>query len=160
MTDKTIAFIGGGNMATSLIGGMLARGWDAGRITAADPSDDARRNLASELGVRTSDDNAAAAAGADIVVLAVKPQVIGEVARGLADAVGRAGALVISIAAGVPVSALSGWLGEDTPIVRVMPNTPALIGEGASALYASDRVTDGQRELAQSIMDAASDLGG
>lgn len=157
MSDKTIAFIGGGNMATSLIGGMLAKGWSAGRIVAADPSPDARRNLESEYGIRTSGDNAEAADNADVVVLAVKPQVIGEVARGLADAVTRRGALVISIAAGVPVGALSGWLGGGAAIVRVMPNTPALIGEGASALYAGAGVSDEQRELARSIMDAASE---
>lgn len=156
MSDRTIAFIGGGNMATSLIGGLLARDWPAGSITAADPSADARRHLSSTYGIRAVEDNSEAAAGADVVVLAVKPQVIGDVARGLADAAGP-GALVISIAAGVPVSALSSWLGDETPIVRVMPNTPALIGEGASALYAGDRVTGEQRELAQSIMDAAAE---
>lgn len=157
MSDETIAFIGGGNMATSLIGGLLARSWPAERIVAADPSSDARRHLASEFGVRTSEDNAEAATDADVVVLAVKPQVIGDVARGLADAVAHNNALVVSIAAGVPVSALSGWLGGDAAIVRVMPNTPALIGEGASALFAGDRVTGPQRDLAQSIMDAAAE---
>lgn len=157
MTDKTIAFIGGGNMATSLIGGMLARGWPADHIVAADPSGDARRQLESDFGIRACEENTEAAAGADVVVLAVKPQVIGDVTMGLADAVAQSGALVISIAAGVPVSAIAGRLGHDTAIVRVMPNTPALIGEGASALFASSRVTEEQRGLAQSIMDAATE---
>lgn len=157
MPKPTIAFIGGGNMATSLIGGLLAKDWPADRIVAADPSGDARQQLADDFGIRTCADNAEAAAGADVVVLAVKPQVIADVARGLAEAVTQNAALTISIAAGVPAGALAAWLGADTAIVRVMPNTPALIGEGASALYAGENVSGAQKELAQSIMDAASE---
>jgi len=157
MSDKTIAFIGGGNMASSLIGGLLAQDWPADRIVAADPSEEARESLSSQFGIETRDDNAHAAEDADLVVLAVKPQVIADAARSLAEPVDRRGALVLSVAAGVTTEALAGWLGEDTAIVRVMPNTPALIGEGASALYANDKVSEEQRELAQSIMDAATE---
>lgn len=155
MPNTTIAFIGGGNMASSLIGGLLARNWPAERIVAADPSGNVRARLESEFGIRVLDDNGKAAGDADVVVLAVKPQVIGEVARGLAGTVAGSGKLVMSIAAGVTAEALSGWLGEEVPVVRVMPNTPALIGEGASALFANERVDAAQRELAESLMDAA-----
>lgn len=155
MSDKTIAFIGGGNMASSLIGGLLARDWPAERMLAADPSDEARGRLETDFGIRALENNAEAAGSADVVVLAVKPQVMAHVAPGLADAVAERRPLVMSVAAGVTTGALAGWLGKETAIVRVMPNTPALIGEGASALFANDRVTAEQRGLAESIMAAA-----
>lgn len=155
MADTTIAFIGGGNMATSLVGGLLARDWPKENITAADPSGEARSRLESRFGIMTHGDNVKAAESADVVVLAVKPQVIGEVARGLADTIAANEALVISIAAGVTTEALSDRLGRNVPIVRVMPNTPALIGAGASALYANDEVSPEQHELAESLMAAA-----
>lgn len=154
MSDKKIAFIGGGNMASSLIGGLLNRGWSRESLIAADPSDEARDRIAGEFRIRTFDDNARAARGADVVVLAVKPQIMAGAARGLAQIVADAKPLVISIAAGVPTGALEGWLGADTALVRVMPNTPALIGEGASALFANEHATGAQRELAQSLLEA------
>lgn len=157
MSDKTIAFIGGGNMASSLIGGLLNRGWSRDGLVAADPSAEARDRLAGEFRIRTSDDNAQAVRGADVVVLAVKPQVMAEVARGLAAVLSEVRPLVMSIAAGVSTSALSGWLGEDTALVRVMPNTPALIGEGASTLYGNAYASARQRELAEDLMAAAGD---
>jgi len=155
MSDSTIAFIGGGNMASSLIGGLLNRGWSREGLVAADPSAEARERIAGEFRIRVSGDNAEAARGADVVVLAVKPQVMADVARGLADTLAESRPLVISIAAGVPTAALAGWLGSGTALVRVMPNTPALIGEGASALFANQNVTQAQRALAESLLKAA-----
>lgn len=155
MTNKTIAFIGGGNMASSLIGGLINRDWPPGRLCVADPSPEARERLSGRFGIRVFTDNAQAARDADVLVLAVKPQVIADAARPLAALVAERRPLVVSVAAGVPVAALSGWLGRDTALVRVMPNTPALIGEGASALFANERVDAAQRQLAESLLGAA-----
>jgi pyrroline-5-carboxylate reductase len=102
----------------------------------------------------TSDDNVAAVAGADVVILAVKPQVMADVCRGIAAAVTASGAVVISIAAGITIDSLRSWLGASTPIVRCMPNTPALLGCGASGLYAADGVSERQRDYAAQILSA------
>lgn len=141
-------------MASSLIGGLLNRDWPGERLTVADPSDEARKRLAGRFGIRATGDNGEAAGTADVLVLAVKPQVIGRVAKEVAATVEKRRPLVISIAAGVPVSALTGWLGPRTALVRVMPNTPALIGEGASALFANEHVTPAQRELSENLLAA------
>ncbi|MEJ2381645.1 MAG: pyrroline-5-carboxylate reductase [Gammaproteobacteria bacterium] len=154
MQNPTIAFIGGGNMAASLIGGLIADGWDAGRIHVAEPDPERRQLLHDRYGVRSGADNRAAVGGADVVVLAVKPQVLRDVAGEIADAVTEKRPLVISIAAGVRESDVGGWLGGGAAIVRTMPNTPALVQSGATALYANPRVTDEQRDLAESVMRA------
>ncbi|NIR59816.1 MAG: pyrroline-5-carboxylate reductase [Gammaproteobacteria bacterium] len=154
MRDTTIAFIGGGNMARSLIGGLLAAGTPAARLRAADPDPEARRLLAERFGVATHEDNAAALEGADAVVLAVKPQVLRDVAETLAPGVQRARPLVVSIAAGVRTAALTAWLGGGVALVRAMPNTPALVRSGATALYATPEVGETQRETAESILRA------
>ncbi len=155
MKATDIAFIGAGNMATSLILGLIDKGQKPDGILACDPSPEQHERLAAQLpageSIRFSADNSAIA-GADILVLAVKPQVMAEVARGLKPHL-KPGALVISIAAGVPLRALESWLGEQA-IVRCMPNTPALVKLGASGLYANERVTEPQRQRAQAILDA------
>ncbi|MCM2321492.1 MAG: pyrroline-5-carboxylate reductase [Pseudomonas sp.] len=152
MTHPRIAFIGAGNMATSLIGGLIARSVPAERITASEPQAEQRQRIAGEHGIAVFEDNAAAAAGADIVVLAVKPQVMKEVCLALAPAL-PAGVLIVSIAAGIPCASLERWLGE-LAIVRCMPNTPALLHEGASGLYANARTSAAQREQAEALLDA------
>ena len=154
MTDSRLAFIGGGNMARSLIGGLIADGWEPGLICVADPDERQMETLAARFPIDTTRDNQAAAEQADALVLAVKPQIIGEVARALAPAVSRQRPLVISIAAGIRETALRNWLGEDTAIVRAMPNTPALVQSGATALYANPGVSEDQRNLAESILRA------
>jgi pyrroline-5-carboxylate reductase len=106
------------------------------------------------LGVKTLANNQAVAAQADILVLAVKPQVLGEVAAALASAVQKKKPLVVSIAAGVRLEDLDRWLGGGLPIVRAMPNTAALIGSGASGLYANERVSEAMRNQAESILRA------
>ncbi|MGE0485111.1 MAG: pyrroline-5-carboxylate reductase [Gammaproteobacteria bacterium] len=151
--DSTYAFIGGGNMGRALVGGLLAAGHDAARIRVADASADARSACASQFGVATTDDNRTCAEGADVVVLAVKPQQLREVARTLgAQACGNP--LYLSIAAGITVGHLEAWLGAGSAIVRAMPNTPALIGCGAAALYANAAVDAAQRELAAGLLGA------
>ncbi len=154
MTDMTLACIGGGNMAGSLIGGLIADGWDPAKITVADPDDRQLERLAARFRIATTTDNVKAATAADIIVLAVKPQVVESVARELAPAVARQHALVLSIAAGIQEADLRDWIGADTAIVRSMPNTPALVQSGATALYANSAVTEQQRDAAESILRA------
>lgn len=149
-----IAFIGAGNMATSLVGGMLARGFTAGQLTLTDISGERLQHLQSQYGVAVTTDNLEAAREADVVLLAVKPQQMAEVCVGLAPALRGRTPLVVSIAAGVPIAKMQGWLGGDIAVVRCMPNTPALVQMGATGLYASAQVSTAQRGLAQAMLDA------
>lgn len=152
MNHPRIAFVGAGNMATSLIGGLIARGVPAENLKASEPVAEQRERIAREHGIVVSADNAAAVAGAQIVVLAVKPQVMKEVCLALAPAL-PADALIVSIAAGIPCASLERWLGARA-IVRCMPNTPALLHEGASGLYANARTSASQREQAEALLEA------
>jgi len=154
MAKQTIAFIGGGNMARSLIGGLVADGFDAACIRVSDPSAEQRRHLADNYGIHALDNNLDAVRDADAVVLAVKPQVLRAVAEELAAAVMHKPALVVSIAAGVREPDLNRWLGGKAAIVRTMPNTPSLVQTGATGLYANDAVSADQRSLAESLMRA------
>lgn len=148
-----LAFVGGGNMARSIIGGLIDAGHPPERIAVGEPNADARARLA-ELGpLVLPEDNAAVVEGADLVVLAVKPQVMREVVSPLAGALAEAGTVVMSIAAGITCDMLERWLGA-LPIVRCMPNTPALVGAGATGLYATGAVTDEGRALAGTVMEA------
>ena len=153
MNDFSIAFVGGGNMAASLIGGLLAAGMPADRMRVAEPDPQRRAALAERYGVEALADNAQAVRGAEVVVLAVKPQVMESVARALAPALGHR-PLVLSVAAGIRSDALQRWLGPAVPVVRAMPNTPALVGSGASGLYAPPSVDAALRERAESVMRA------
>ena len=155
MNASRIAFIGGGNMAAALIGGLLQDAPAGSRpsIVVSDPSEERRRTLAERLAIETTEDNHAALEGAQMVVLAVKPQMMREVAEDLADGL-AAGQLVISIAAGIPVEALQGWLGGHRAVVRAMPNTPSMVGCGASGLFAAEAVSEEQRSDAESLMRA------
>lgn len=153
MTHGNIAFIGGGNMAASMVGGLLARGRDPRHILVSDPDAGCRERL-DALGVHTGSDNTAAADSADVVILAVKPQQLRGACRDIAPAVAARGALVISIAAGIGTGSLQSWLGADTAIVRCMPNTPALLQASASALYATPGVSAEQRSAAHEIMES------
>ncbi|MEE9158010.1 MAG: pyrroline-5-carboxylate reductase [Gammaproteobacteria bacterium] len=152
MEAVTITFIGCGNMGRSLIGGLIANGHPAAKICAADIDASQLARVAKLFSVKVSTDNREAVAAADVIVLAVKPLLIGTVARDLAGSIQKRTALVISIAAGVPITALEQWLGEDTPIVRAMPNTPAQVNAGVAALFANQAVSVPQRETAESIM--------
>jgi pyrroline-5-carboxylate reductase len=155
MKTTPIAFIGGGNMARSLIGGLIADGCDPGNLWVSDPNEVQRENLRSRFGVHTSADNDASVGNAAVVVLAVKPQVMQEVATQLAATVRAKKPLVISIAAGVHESRLRHWLGGGkVALVRAMPNMPAMVGSGATALFANPWVSEEQCQLAESIMRA------
>ena len=155
MQHPDIAFIGGGNMARSLIGGLVDTGWPAARIHVADPLPEARAALAAAWpGLAVHEANDEAIAGCSACVLAVKPQVLPEVAEALAPALQTHPQLVVSIAAGIREADLDRWLGGGHPIVRCMPNTPALVRSGASGLHANERVSPAQRELAEHILRA------
>lgn len=150
-----IAFIGGGNMARSLIGGLLKTGLPASNLTVAEPLAAAREALGRDYGVASFADNALAVADAEVIVLAVKPQVMPAIHVDLRDVLQRNRPLLISIAAGVRLNQLERWFGTTLPIVRCMPNTPALIGAGATGLCANSRVSPAQKAQAQHILDAA-----
>jgi pyrroline-5-carboxylate reductase len=152
-SSPSITFIGGGNMARSLVGGMLARGHQRDRLLVAEPNPAAREALEREFAINTTDDNAAAAAGADLLLLAVKPQVMAAVCQPLAEVLPRR-AVAVSIAAGITSAQLDGWLGGGRAVIRAMPNTPALLGAGATGLFANPRVDAGQRALAESVLSA------
>ncbi|CAM4203384.1 pyrroline-5-carboxylate reductase [Acinetobacter pragensis] len=143
-----ITFIGGGNMAQALIGGLIARGLPATRITVSDPVEKIRELLA-EKDLHVTDDNAAAVRDADIVLFAVKPQVFANILKPLKGMLD--GKLVISIVAGAEISTIAKILDTDR-IVRVMPNTPALVQTGAHGLYASEAVDVQGRELASQVL--------
>ena len=148
-----IAFVGGGNMARSIIGGLMEAGHPADTIAVGEPNEDARARLA-ELGpLVLPASNEEVVGGAALVVLAVKPQVMEQVARPLAEAVQASGSVVMSIAAGITCAQLERWLGP-VPVVRCMPNTPALLGVGAAGLYATPKVDAAGRALAESVMEA------
>jgi len=152
MHKHTITFIGGGNMARSLIGGLLGNGMSAEQLRVADVSPTPL--VSTQYAVQTYTDNVAAIQGSDIVVLSVKPQVMREVTQALNPHVSSSPPLFISIAAGIRLDALRRWLGHRVPVVRVMPNTPALVGCSASALFASPQVTPAQRISAENILRA------
>jgi pyrroline-5-carboxylate reductase len=154
MKSISIAFVGGGNMARSLVGGLVTDGVPATQFTVSEPEPARREALEREFGVATTADNAAAVAAADVVVLAVKPQVMPGVARELAGSLAGRPVLVISIAAGIRTTDLARWLGDAPAVTRAMPNTPALLGCGATVLFAGPRVTEAQREQAEAILRA------
>ncbi|MDF1529246.1 MAG: pyrroline-5-carboxylate reductase [Sedimenticola sp.] len=154
MNSKSIAFIGSGNMATSLIGGLVADGYDPKQIIASDPDSEKRADLAARFGILTAEDNLAAIAQADVVVLAVKPQVLEQICLSLAQSIQQTQPLVISIAAGIRESDMQHWLGGNVALVRTMPNTPAMLQAGATVLHAGKGVSESQRDLAESILRA------
>ena len=152
MSKTRIAFIGAGNMAASLIGGLRAQGFDAAQLCASDPGAESRERLQQTHGIDTFADNAEAAKGAHVIVLAVKPQVMKTVCQALAPSL-KAGQLVVSIAAGITCASLQAWLGQ-VPVVRCMPNTPSLLRQGVSGLYATPEVDATQHEQAESLLKA------
>jgi len=156
MIQQAIAFIGGGNMARALVGGLLRRGWPAAAIRISDPSEVARAQLeASFPGTRVHADNLAAAVDASTWVLAVKPQQMHAVASSLAAAAARTSPLVISIAAGIRRDDLAGWLGSKVPVLRCMPNRPALVGCGITAIHRHPGVDAALQQRAEDVLSAA-----
>ena len=155
LDNKKISFIGGGNMAQALISGLMSCGIEPSLITVADPNSEARAQLAAK-GLNTVDpttDAKAAVIDADIVVLAVKPQVMKAVVSDFADVLDKQ--LVISVAAGLSTEILSDMLGDYGNIVRAMPNTPAMIQMGATGLYGTENISAAQKQLATAVMEAS-----
>ncbi|MEM7219983.1 MAG: pyrroline-5-carboxylate reductase [Pseudomonadota bacterium] len=148
-----ISFVGAGNMAQALIGGLLRAGHPASELHAADPVAAARDAVAT-LGVAATDDNAAAVADSEVVLLAVKPQVLAQVLAPLHDAIPE-GALVMSIVAGMPLAAIEALLRPGQPVVRCMPNTPALLSAGITGMFANRAVSPDQRAQAETLAGAA-----
>ncbi|MEW7978064.1 MAG: pyrroline-5-carboxylate reductase [Candidatus Sedimenticola endophacoides] len=153
LSHNTVSFIGGGNMAASLISGLVADGHNPKHILVSDPDSDKLAALAARYGIQAAD-NATAVSRADILILAVKPQVLQVVAHELAPAVQERRPLTISIAAGVRGGDIDAWLGGHIALVRAMPNTPAMIQAGATVLFTTPRVSAEQRSQAESILRA------
>ena len=152
MSKMRIAFIGAGNMPSSLIGGLLAKGLDAAQIRASDPGAETRAKVAAEHGIELFADNAQAIQDADVIVIAVKPQAMKAVCQDLRPHL-KPHQLLVSIAAGITCASLLDWLGNQ-PLVRCMPNTPALLGKGVSGLFATADVTAEQRQQAEQLLSA------
>jgi pyrroline-5-carboxylate reductase len=154
-STDAIAFIGGGNMARSLVGGLIARGVAANRLHVAEPVAELRDALARDFGVAVFDTAGDAVAGADLWLLAVKPQVMRSVCESLSAVAQANRPLLVSIAAGITATQLQRWLGGDVAIIRAMPNTPALLGAGVTGLYANAQVSTAGRDRAEGLLASA-----
>lgn len=152
MNIQKIGFIGGGNMASSLMSGLIASGHSPRHLWASDINSEALLALEKNLNINTSTSNDEVVSAVDVVVLAVKPQILSSVAKSISGLIQQKKPLVVSIAAGIGQQSLSQWLGDETAIVRCMPNTPALVLTGATALHANKNVTTEQHDLAENIM--------
>lgn len=153
MIKSRIGFIGAGNMANSLIRGLLAKGLDAESIWVTDIDQAKLKAISEDCGINASS-LAEVANSVDVLVLAVKPQVMQSVCVDLAEHMPERDCLIVSIAAGITITHMEQWLGQSAAIVRCMPNTPALVGKGASGLFANVNVTENQKELADEIVGA------
>lgn len=149
-----IVFIGGGNMGRALLGGLIADGAAPERLAVADPDQPRREALAREFGMPTAARGDDLVGNAAVLVLAVKPQALRNVARELAPHLGTRRPLIVSIVAGIPEADIDTWLGGGFPVVRCMPNTPALVRQGITALHANGQVDAAQRQQAQQILAA------
>lgn len=148
-----IGFIGGGNMATSLIGGLIANGdVPPKNISLFEPNSDRLTELVNKFGISPADGNESLAETCDVLVIAVKPQIMNKVLEPLAGSFKNNNPLIVSVAAGILVNSIEKWLDQELPVVRVMPNTPALIGKGAAGLFANTRVSAEQRALTTQMM--------
>jgi len=152
MKNTRITFIGCGNMGRSLIGGLIASGYPVNKLCGADNDPGQRELTATQYGIEVLENNQQAIKGADVVVMAVKPQMMEHTISGLRETLADEQPLLISIAAGIRLQDLARWAGENIAIVRVMPNTPALIRTGAAALCANRNVSRAQRNTAEAII--------
>ncbi len=152
MNDLRIGIIGAGNMAQALISGLVKQGFTDG-LTATDPSAEARNTVSAHYGIKTSADNHSAVSDADAIILAIKPQIMDTALASINETIDER-QLVISIAAGITCRQISDGLNPQQPIIRAMPNTPALIGSGITGMVANQHVSDSQRQLAKRIMQS------
>jgi len=154
MIPTKISFIGGGNMASALITGLVKQNISPSNILVAESSDARRDELVKQFAVQTTAHNSDAVQYADVVVLAVKPQIIPAVCSELSTSLAKKTPVIVSIAAGIPTSLLIPLLGAHVPVIRAMPNTPSGIGCGATGLYAIGSVTSTQKKSAEAIMNS------
>ncbi|NMH59255.1 pyrroline-5-carboxylate reductase [Alteromonas ponticola] len=152
MQHKKLAFIGAGNMARSIISGLIHSGYPADHIMASNPGMPRLEKLEQDFGVKITQSNDEACQFAEAIVLAVKPQIMGEMCAKLNQNNDLTGKLFLSIAAGLPVSRLQEMLGGDYPVVRIMPNTPSLLGKGMSGMYADNSVTEASKHYVDDVM--------
>lgn len=153
MSKATITFIGGGNMANSIIGGLVENAYEPKKIIVCDPIEDNLSALKQSYDINTSTDNAASVAKAQIVVMAVKPQIMKKVCAQIRDSIEHK-PLIISIAAGIPIVKFASWLNPTLPIIRCMPNTPALVQAGATGIFANSQCSEEQKQQAEEILKA------
>jgi pyrroline-5-carboxylate reductase len=158
MSPEKLAFLGGGNMGRALIGGLLQRGTRSEHIAVGEAYEPARASLARDFGIPATADNASVIDGAAVVVLAVKPQDAGAVLTPLAPLFQKHRPVLVSVAAGLRVGALESWCGGNIPVVRSMPNRPALVGAGATGLFAGASVSAAHRAKAEAIMSAVGEV--
>ncbi|WP_338659330.1 pyrroline-5-carboxylate reductase [Pectobacterium araliae] len=154
MQQRKIAFIGAGNMAQAIIAGLVNGGYPAQHISVCAPSGKNRDALAAQYGVISSADNVHCAQEADVIVLAVKPQMMATVCEPLGEQVNFTGKLVLSIAAGINIARFQALLGEPLNIVRIMPNTPSLVGKGMSGMYAPPSVSQADKDFTAQLMQS------
>ncbi|HCH23488.1 MAG TPA: pyrroline-5-carboxylate reductase [Oceanospirillaceae bacterium] len=153
-STPTLAFIGAGNMAQAIIKGLLKQGYAANKIIATGRTASKMAALAADTGIQTTLDNLAACQQADIIILGVKPQMMQDTVSALASAIDPQRHLIVSVAAGILAASINGWIGHHCATVRCMPNTPSLVGMGASGLYANELVSSAQKAQAEQIMQA------
>ncbi|PCI65806.1 MAG: pyrroline-5-carboxylate reductase [Piscirickettsiaceae bacterium] len=154
MKIQRISFVGGGNMAASLIGGLISNGYPADNITVSDLDEAKLQFLANKFGINATLDSEQMSAESDVLVLAVKPQHMQSVAVQIKSSVQRAKPLVVSIAAGIREGSIEAWLGGSVAVVRCMPNTPALVKAGATGLHANRFVSESQKDQTESLLRA------
>ena len=154
--ETDIGFIGAGNMAYALINGLLNNGYDSKSIKVSDPNDELLQKREAELNITTFENNSSLVEDCDIIVFAVKPQVLSEVCLELREKI-KPKHLFISIVAGIRVNDINRWLGGNYPLVRTMPNTPALMQHGVTGLFQNELVYDGQKALVTTILSSVGD---
>ena len=154
MSYLELSVLGAGNMGRALIGGLLRCGMRPEQIAVGESQEAARATLSRELGIAATTDNAAAIRKANLVVLAVKPQDAGTVLAPLAAELQQRRTVVLSVAAGVRIQALQSWCGASVPVIRAMPNRPALVGAGATGLFAPPQVDASHRAMAAQVMQS------
>lgn len=152
--DIQIRFIGAGNMATSIISGLLNKGLNTGHIKATNPSYNQREYIRQKYNIQVFDDNNAHFGWPDVVVMAVKPQVMKTALTEIRDNIHNSQPVVVSVAAGITTQQMQDWLQKPTAIIRTMPNTPSAIGQGATGMYANQHVTESQGLMCEQMMDA------
>ncbi len=156
--SQNILFIGGGNMASSIIAGLISNGWSSENIMVTDPDSVSLGKLADKHQVKTSPDNNKFIADCKAIVLAVKPQVLRNVALDIKDTVCAHKPIIISIVAGIKTASLKNWLAHDIHIIRAMPNTPALVQQGITGLFADENVPAAAKDLTQNILQTVGDV--